>query len=82
MVIITPAYEFIKHLNILLPTAYLELVLHIYKRWIDSSVSVCYFTKLICIVFIYFSLTEGLLSSRGAPAVRCGEVVRFHHLLV
>lgn len=35
MVIITPAYEFIKHLNILLPTAYLELVLHIYKRWID-----------------------------------------------
>lgn len=55
MVIITPAYEFIKHLNILLPTAYLELVLHIYKRWIDSSVSVCYFTKLICIVFIYFS---------------------------
>lgn len=54
MVIITPAYEFIKHLNILFPTAYLELVLHIYKRWIDSSVSVCYFTKLICICLNFF----------------------------
>ncbi len=32
MVITAAADEFIKRLNILLPTAYLELMLHIYKK--------------------------------------------------
>lgn len=88
MVIITTADKCMKHLNIHLHTTYLELVLDIYKIWIYCSVSV-YFPKLIwfcmCLFFFlsYLHLpTEGLLPSRGAPAVRCGEVVRFHHLLV
>lgn len=40
MAITTTADEFMKHLNILSPTT--ELVLHIYKSWTDSSVSVCF----------------------------------------
>ena len=42
MAITTTAHEFMKHLNILSPAAYAELVLHIYKSWRDSSVLVCF----------------------------------------
>lgn len=42
MAITTTADEFMKHLNILSPTAYAELVLHIYISWTDSSVLVCF----------------------------------------
>lgn len=54
MVIITPGYEFIKHLNILSPTACLELVLHVNTRWIDGGVLGCYFTKLMCLCLRVF----------------------------
>ena len=42
MAITTTAHEFMKHLNILSPAAYAELVLHIYKSWRDFSVLVCF----------------------------------------
>lgn len=48
MVITATADEFMKRLNILLPSADLELVSHVYKSWTDCSVSV-YFSDLICI---------------------------------
>lgn len=50
MLITTTAYECMKHFNTLLPTAYLELVLHIYQIWIDCSVSV-YFPNVIFLSF-------------------------------
>lgn len=53
MVITATADEFMKRLNILLPAAYLELVLHVYKSWTDCSVSV-YFSNLICICLFFF----------------------------
>lgn len=83
MVIITPAYKFIKHLHVLLPSAYLERVLLIYKRGTKGCVSVCYFTNLISMyLFLSPAFTEGFFKSRGSPAVQRGEVVGFHHLLM
>lgn len=51
MVITTTADEFMKHLTIHLPTAYLELVLHIYKSWI-ACFSV--FSKLNMHLYLFF----------------------------
>lgn len=76
MVIITTAYEFIKHSEILSPAADRDFcvlpTLHRQKCFSHFTNSI-FFTLL---------LTDGLLSSRGAPAVRRGEVVGLHHLPV
>lgn len=76
MVIITTADELKGHLNIHLPAAYFYSY---YTSCIACRVS-GYFQTLYPSVFSFSS--EGLCPSRGAPAVGCGEVVRFHHLLV
>lgn len=60
-----------------LPTAYLELVLQIYKN--STVVHFSISSKLN--LSLYFN-TEGLRTSWWTPAVRCGAVVRFHHLPV